>query len=242
MGENGRGRFAVVIPVYNHPGRIQWVVEGALKLGIPVFVVDDGSTDATRELVSRMTGVHRLRHEQNQGKGAALLTGMAEAAGVADWAITIDGDGQHDPGDADELIRAAPRNRRAIIVGARHGMIGPDVPWTSRFGRKFSNFWIQMAGGPKIDDSQSGFRVYPLPEVLDLKVRSRRFQFEVEVLVKAGWRRMPVIEAPVGVSYRPGARRISHFRPFIDFVRNSNAFTRLIFQRIVLPNSIRENW
>ncbi len=237
-----RGRFAFVIPVYNHPGRIERVVVGALEYGIPVFVVDDGSTDATRDIVSRMKGVHRLRHERNRGKGAALLTGMAAAAEAADWAISVDGDGQHDPGDAGELIRAASRDRRAIIVGARHGMIGPDVPWTSRFGRKFSNFWIRMAGGPKISDSQSGFRIYPLPEALNLNVRSRRFQFEVEILVKAGWRRMPVIEAPVGVSYRPGAKRISHFRPFIDFVRNSNAFTRLIFQRIFLPASMRKTW
>ncbi|MCP4686523.1 MAG: glycosyltransferase family 2 protein, partial [Desulfobacterales bacterium] len=189
MEMNGKGRFAFVIPVYNHPGRIQRVVAGALERGIPVFVVDDGSTDATGDIVlwmkGAMKGVHRLRHERNQGKGAALLTGMAAAAEVADWAIVVDGDGQHDPADAVELVRAAPREGRAIIVGARQGMIGPDVPWTSRFGRKFSNFWIQMAGGPKISDSQSGFRIYPLPETLDLKARSRRFQFEVEILVKA---------------------------------------------------------
>jgi hypothetical protein len=111
-------------------------------------------------------------------------------------------------------------------------MVGRDVPWTSRFGRKFSNFWVRCAGGPALSDTQSGMRIYPLPEAARLEVRARRFQFEVEILVKAGWAGIPVVEAPVGVSYRPGMERISHFRPFVDFCRNSAAFSRLICQRI----------
>ena len=83
-------------------------------------------------------------------------------------------------------------------------MQGADVPWTSRFGRGFSNFWVRMAGGPAVEDSQSGFRIYPLPECLHLDVKARRFQFEIEILAKAGWNRVPVVESPVSVSYRPG--------------------------------------
>lgn len=112
-------------------------------------------------------------------------------------------------------------------------MDGKSVPWTSRFGRKFSNFWVWLSGGPVVEDSQSGFRIYPVPEVMGLNVLSRRFQFEVEILVKARWKRMRVIEVPVGVSYAEGAERISHFRPMVDFLRNSSTFARLIFQRII---------
>lgn len=90
-----------------------------------------------------------------------------------------------------------------------------------------------------MNDSQSGFRIYPLPETLHLDVVARRFQFEIEVLVKARWHGIPVYEAPVSVNYRPGVKRISHFRPFTDFVRNTGAFSRLIFQKVVFPNSIR---
>ena len=90
-------------------------------------------------------------------------------------------------------------------------------------------------------DSQSGFRIYPLPESLNLKVTSRRFQFEVEILVKAGWEKLPVIEVPVSVSYAPGKERISHFRPFIDFLRNTFTFTRLITQRILLYSCVRKS-
>ena len=237
-----RGRFAVVIPVYNHEQRIGGVVAEALQLGYPVWVVDDGSTDASLYRVRDMPGVRVVRHRYNRGKGAALWTGFRAAAQTADWAVTLDADGQHAPADAVGMIRSVPAGERPIVIGAREGMIGRDVPWTSRFGREFSNFWVWISGGPRLTDSQSGFRMYPLPETLALKVGARRFQFEVEVLVKARWKGIPVVETPVSVNYRPGAPRISHFRPFIDFVRNSNTFTRLIFQRLFLPARVRRWW
>lgn len=180
-----------------------------------------------------------LRHRTNQGKGAALLTGFAEAARFADWAITLDADGQHDPMDALALIRAIPTGRRCIVVGHRQRMDVAVAPWTSRFGRGFSNFWVWSAGGPRVADSQSGFRIYPLPETPRLGVKARRYQFEVEVLVRATWAGLPVIEAPVSVDYRPGGRRISHFRPFRDFLRNSEVFNRLIWNRLLLGRAAR---
>ena len=226
-------RAAVVIPVYNHEQMVAEVVQRALKLGFPVIVVDDGSTDATYERIRRIEGIRILRHRSNRGKGAALLTGFAVAAKLADWAITLDADGQHHPEDAQRLIDAIPEAQRPIIVGKRAGMLGADVPWTSRFGREFSNFWVRMSGGPAVADSQSGFRAYPLPECLHLGVSARRFQFEIEILVKATWRQIPVTEVPVRVSYRPGTGRISHFHPFFDFLRNTGLFSRLITSRIL---------
>lgn len=237
---NKMGRFAFVIPVYNHEQKVADVVEMALKFNIPVFVVDDGSTDSTYERIKDIEGINILRHNENRGKGAAIMTGLAEAVKTADWAITIDADGQHNPEDAMYMIQAIPDNMRPIVVGMREGMIKRGVPWTSRFGRKFSNFWVLLSGGPRITDSQSGFRIYPLPESLGLKVIAKRFQFEVEILVKAKWNHIPVIETPINVSYRPGRERISHFHPFIDFLRNSSTFTRLIVQRILIPPFMRK--
>ena len=230
--ENKKNRFAFVIPVYNHAGTVAQVVKDAQALGFPVFVVDDGSTDTTYDQIKEIAGIQILRHPQNQGKGAAILTGFAAASAVADWAITIDADGQHYSEDAQKLIKAIPKKTRAVIVGARAGMTGRHVPWTSSFGRKFSNFWVRTSGGPAISDSQSGFRIYPLSEALNLKTKARRFQFEVEILVQATRDGIPVIEAPVRVNYNPNGERISHFRPFVDFLRNSSTFTRLIFTRI----------
>ena len=94
------GRFAFVIPVYNHGATVAAVVRSARDLGLPVVVVDDGSTDATGVILGGMRGIHLIRHPVNRGKGAALVTGMTAAASLADWAITLDADGQHDPADA----------------------------------------------------------------------------------------------------------------------------------------------
>jgi glycosyltransferase involved in cell wall biosynthesis len=236
---SGRSRFALIIPLYNHEEKVADVVRGVLKLGWPVFVVDDGSTDSSYERIKAIGGIVILRHRENEGKGAAIRTGFAAAAQVADWAVTIDADGQHHPEDVTHLIRAIPENQRPIIIGRREGMLTPDIPWTSRFGRQFSNFWVRLSGGPRMTDSQSGMRLYPLPEAMNMKVKARRFQFEVEILVKAAWKGIPVIEAPIRVTYQPGSGRISHFRPFVDFLRNSSTFSRLIFMRIVIPPFIR---
>ena len=235
--KNKNNRFVFVIPVYNHAATVAQIVKDAQTLRYPVFVVDDGSTDNTYDQIKEIAGIQILRHELNQGKGAAILTGFAAAASVADWAITIDADGQHYPEDAKKLIKAIPKKYRPIVVGARAGMAGVHVPWTSSFGRKFSNFWVQVSGGPAISDSQSGFRIYPLPESLNLGTKARRFQFEVEILVQAKRKGLQVIEAPVRVNYNPNGERISHFRPFVDFLRNSSTFTRLIFRRIFPPRS-----
>ncbi|MRR16555.1 MAG: glycosyltransferase family 2 protein [Deltaproteobacteria bacterium] len=228
-------RFALIIPVYNHEATVAQVVRQAQELGYPVFVVDDGSTDETAKRLARIKGITLLQHSKNEGKGAAIMTGFMAASHVADFAITLDADGQHYPEDALALIDAIPAKKRPLVVGAREGMTsgeGAHIPWTSRFGRKFSNFWVRLSGGPKLSDSQSGMRIYPLPEALSLDTRARRFQFEVEILVHAKRRGIPIIEAPIRVVYHTDGARISHFRPFVDFLRNSKTFTRLIFTRI----------
>ncbi len=227
-------RAAIVIPVYNHGRQVGEVIRQTLTLGLPVFVVDDGSTDSTREIIGNISGLTTLYHTENQGKGAALVTGFTAALQEnCNYAITIDADGQHKAEDAAALLQAVQDDRRALVVGNRQGMAGENVPWTSRFGRGFSNFWVRASGGPKVMDSQSGFRLYPLPEAMQLEVRARRYQFEVEILVKARQQGMDVIEVPVQVVYQPKTLRVSHFRPWLDFMRNSNTFSRLIFSRLI---------
>ena len=226
-------RFAIVIPAYNHGGTVAEVIRKTSLHGYPVIVVDDGSTDDTADNIASFQDIKILRHPHNQGKGAALITGMAEAAKVADWAVCLDADGQHDPAEMAALIRAIPAGQRPIVIGRRKMM--DAAPWTSRFGRKFSNFWVWISSGVYLNDTQSGFRIYPLPEALDLDVRSRRYQYEVEVLAKAAWNGIAIVEAPIGVSYSPGGKRISHFHPWRDFNRNSRTFCRLIVRRVFSP-------
>ncbi len=236
--------IAVVIPVYNHGSRVRTVIEKSLLLGFPIIVVDDGSTDETFSILRSIPSITLLRHAVNRGKGQALLTGMSAASQNSDYVLTIDADGQHDPADARSLIAALDNAvARPIVVGRREQMLhDSSIPWTSRFGRNFSNFWIRASGGPNLSDTQSGFRLYPIPETLRLKTHGKRFQFEVGVLVRAHWKGIPIIEAPITVDYQLRGQRISHFRPVVDFFRNSLVFSSLIAMRLLIPKFVRRRW
>lgn len=232
-------QVALVIPAYNHGCRLQDVLADASTLGLPLFVVDDGSSDETQAILNRLATLPQyasmsiLHHRTNLGKGAALQTAFAAAAKQGfTWALSMDADGQHRAEDGLNLLaRARAAGGRPLVVGVRSGMDDIHVPWTSRAGRGFSNFWVWVCGGPKLADSQSGFRLYPLPETLHLGVQASRYQYEVEVLVLARQRGMQVLEAPVQVVYQPKGERISHFQPGRDFLRNSATFSRLFFRR-----------
>jgi glycosyltransferase involved in cell wall biosynthesis len=236
-------RYAIVIPVYNHGAQVRGVVEKCLELRLPVIVVDDGSTDSTSSVLTSLSGLTVIHHKENQGKGASLLTGFAAVLPFADWAITMDADGQHDPEDIlslISLIQAVPEGQRPLVIGRRMGMGHGNVPWTSRWGRRFANFWVWTSCGRWLSDSQSGFRVYPLPETLHLGTRAKRYQFEVEVLVRAVWFGIPIIEAPVHAIYGSPEDRVSHFRPWLDFWRNTRTFARLVAMRVLVPSRLRK--
>jgi glycosyltransferase involved in cell wall biosynthesis len=235
-----KSRYAIVIPTYNHKNHLRQVVEDSLQLGLAVFVVDDGSTDSTSEILTSIPGLTVIRHEKNLGKGAALLTGFNAAGPRADGAVTLDADGQHNPKEILTLIRAIPEGKRPLVIGKREGMEKQNVPWTSRWGRGFSNFWVWAACGRWFSDSQSGFRIYPLPETTHLGTRAKRYQFEVEILIRAVWNDFAIIEVPVHVFYGGREGRISHFRPWMDFWRNTRTFARLVAMRLLIPLRLRK--
>ena len=228
QGNSEMNKFAIIIPVYNHADAIKHVICNAQKLNLPIIVVDDGSTDETYKNIKDIENIQIIQHTYNLGKGAALTSGFLKAAEIAKWGITLDADGQHNPDNIKDLINALPFEEPTIIIGKRMGMT--FAPWTSQFGCKFSNFWVWISGGPLLEDSQSGFRCYPLPEV-----NAKRYQYEVEVIVKAAWQGMLIMEVPVEVSYFPKGQRISHFHPWKDFFRNTLTFSRLITKRLCTP-------
>lgn len=110
--------ICAVIPSYNNGGTVVDVVRGVLRQGLPVLVVDDGSTDGTADALKDLP-VHVLRHTRNRGKGRALKTGLEEARRQGyRFALTLDADGQHDPGDIPALVAAA--GERTLVIGSRN--------------------------------------------------------------------------------------------------------------------------
>ncbi len=222
-----------VVPVYNNAATVADVVRRCRERIADVLVIDDGSTDADLAALLAGLDVHVVRHERNLGKGGALLTGLAfVAARGARHMITIDADGQHDPADLPVLLRAVSETPDAIVVGCRD-FSGPHVPGSSRFGRRFSNFWIRLETGRDIADSQSGFRAYPVAPLTRLRFSGRRYDFEVEVLVRAAWAGVGLREVPVRVHYPPRGQRVSHFRPWMDNLLISRTHARLVGRRLV---------
>jgi glycosyltransferase involved in cell wall biosynthesis len=227
-------KYSFIVPVYNHSALIESVIDGLRKYKMPIIVINDGSDAETTAILHAMKDIILIHHDTNRGKGAAIKTGLKEAQKYGNYAISIDGDGQHNPDDASLLLEKLNSiDERPIVIGNRLGMDNDDVPWKSKFGRKFSNFWVFASGGPRINDTQSGFRAYPVPEITNINTIANRFQYEVEIVVRANWFSIPVVEVPISVDYSPGGERISHFRPFVDFMRNSYVFTSLIIMRLL---------
>lgn len=229
----GPPRICAILPVYNNERTIGRVIEGVLAEMPDLIVIDDGSTDGTRACLDAIAAggggdrpaIDLVRFSENRGKGAALLAGLGRASARGfDIAIAIDGDGQHDPRDISNLLEAARASPDAIIIGSRP-MRAAGAPWKSRFGLACSNAAIRIQTGVRIEDSQSGFRAYPIAPVLALGLRPSRFEFEVEVVVRAAWVGIPIRSVPVSVVYPED--RVTHFRPFRDFARIARVHLRL---------------
>jgi len=226
-------RILIVIPVYNHAASLRQVVERALAVHPEVLVVDDGSVDRPLDTLYGLP-VRLASHPLNQGKGAAIMTAARLARGLGmSHIVTIDADGQHDPADFPRLKAAVAAEPMAIVVGARN-FDTANVPGSSRFGRKFSNFWLRLQTGKTLSDTQSGFRAYPLAVLDGLRLRERHYSFEVEVLVRGAWAGVPLREVPISVHYPPPGERVSHFKAFRDNLRLTLLNTHLTL-RSVLP-------
>ncbi|MGD0388023.1 MAG: glycosyltransferase family 2 protein [Tepidisphaeraceae bacterium] len=218
------------IPVYNNAGTIADVVRRCREQINDVVVVDDGSSDADLRQLLKPLGVTVIRHAANLGKGVALMTAFEYAAQHGgQYMVTLDGDGQHFPED---IPRFLPRlSPDALIIGARREVVG-TMPGSSLFGREFSDFWVCIESGRVVADTQSGFRAYPLAHILELRLNSRHYNLEVEVVTRAVWAGLKTENVPIRVRYMEPAQRVSSFRPFRDNLRISLMHARLVLRQL----------
>jgi glycosyltransferase involved in cell wall biosynthesis len=221
-------KCCVIIPTYNNQNTLERVIDGVLKITKKVIIVNDGSTDDTRKILSRFNELEQIHFEKNIGKGFALRKGFKKALELGySHAITIDSDGQHYPEDIllfQEFMKDQPET---LVIGARN-MNQEGVPNKSSFGNKFSNFWFWFETGISLKDTQSGFRLYPIQK-MPKTWYTKKFEFEIEAIVRSAWKGMDVCNIPIQIKYDP-EERVSHFRPFKDFSRISvlNTFLVLI--------------
>jgi glycosyltransferase involved in cell wall biosynthesis len=222
-------KVCVLLPTYNNNGTIAGVIDGIRLLTNDLIVVNDGSSDDTAKILDQYPDIHLISYTKNKGKGNALLTGFRYAISKGyHYAITIDSDGQHNPADIPAFAEKLQETGQALIIGERN-MEQASVPGKSNFGRKFSNFWFKVETGITHNDTQSGFRLYPLLAFENMKFYTPKFEFEIEILVRLAWKGIKVESVPVSVRYFPKEERVSHFRPFRDFTRISILNTALVF-------------
>lgn len=207
----------VIIPTYNNASTLDQLLRSVITYTDQIIVVNDGSDDLTKTILSKHPKVFTIHHQHNYGKGKALRSGFREAINQGfRYAITIDSDGQHYAKDLPRFLEKVQEAPNSLIIGARN-MTTSNIPKKSSFGNRFSNFWYHVETGIKLPDTQSGYRLYPLEPIKKMKFFTSKFEFEIEIIVRLAWKSVNITHIPVSVAYTE--ERISHFRPLKDFTR-----------------------
>ena len=219
--------ICVLVPTYNNEKTLKRVIDGILQYTCDIIIVNDGSTDSTPVILYDYPEIKIIHLPKNKGKGNALKTGFREAEKTGySYAITIDSDGQHYPDDIPVFVEALLKEDQDVLLIGNRNMAQDRIPKKSSFGNRFSNFWFWFETGIKLEDTQSGYRLYPLHKI-PRTYFTPKFEFEIEIIVRTAWRHIPVKNVPVKVLYDP-LERVSHFRPFKDFTRISILNTILV--------------
>lgn len=231
-----------LIPAYNESKSISDLIDRTVRVIDHVILVDDGSTDGTADLIDRPE-VQVLRQPQNRGKGECLIVGLHAARNRGyDFVVTLDADGQHRPEDIPGLLAWA--DTKSVVVGSRMSQ-SHLIPKRRYWANLTANFFISWAAGQWIQDTQCGFRVYPI-KLFDkiLLKRGRRFGFvmESEVLIEASRAGFRVKTVPVPALYESVLRRPSHFRPVYDIAAIVLMVTGKLLARWTYPQGLFRSW
>jgi glycosyltransferase involved in cell wall biosynthesis len=228
-------RPVVLIPVYDHEAAIGSTLDRVLEYDYPVLMVDDGSGEVCRNRLIELCNqnserVELLRLPRNGGKGAAVKAGFNRllAEGYS-HAIQIDADGQHEISDLPKFLEKARISPEALVNG--YPEYHQEVPWLRFYGRYLTHVWVWINSlSFAIRDSMCGFRVYPLPAVVNLLEEEKcgdRMDFDIEVIVRWCWRGSKIVNLPTRVGYPLDG--VSHFDVWKDNFLITRMHTRLFF-------------
>jgi len=224
-------QIAIMIPAYNEEKYIEGVIKECFSYGLDMIVIDDGSADNTagivNSLIPSMGGRLKLMaHPVNRGKGHALITGFEHVVkngykGV----ITLDADGQHDTGEIADFLKAVNRDDPDIIIGNRLGNT-KGMPFIRLATNIFTSWIIARIAGKKIKDVQSGYRYLKTDSLKKIKLETGNFDTEPEMIMRAGWYRMNIVNLPIKTIYHEG------FTSYVNPVRDTIKFFRLVFNSL----------
>ena len=206
---------AAVIPCFNEGAGIAALVSALRQQVSFVLVVDDGSTDETA-LLARDAGAAVIRHERNGGKGAALRSGLSQLFKQGfEWAVTLDGDGQHAPEDLPALLRCAEQTGARLVIGNRMDN-ARAMPWLRRRVNRWMSRKLSQRAGRHLPDTQCGLRLIHLKTWAALALKTEHFEVESEMLMAflAAGRRVEFVPIQVIRS-----RRGSRIQPVADSLR-----------------------
>jgi hypothetical protein len=214
---NWTSRCAVVIPCLNEARNIAAVVASVRQLVPTVFVIDDGSQDDTG-MIAKKAGAKVIRNVSSQGKGAALQIGWRHAHTRGfDWALAMDGDGQHSPNDVPRFFDVAERTGAKLVIGNRMGD-PKGMPWVRRWVNRWMSKRISALAGMSLPDSQCGFRLMNLGAWNRLRVEASHFEIESEVLLAFARSGDAIEFAPIEVIYKSEQSKIHPVRDTVRWV------------------------
>lgn len=231
--------YGFVIPVYNHGAALEGVVKNLVQYNLPIIVVDDGNDEKNKKFIndiaSRYPLVTLVIREKNGGKGAAMKSGVRKASEMGlSHILQLDSDGQHDTTRVPHFLELSQKNLDAVICGCPE--YDSSAPRRRVVGRKIANGWIHIVTLSKdIKDAMIGFRVYPVAPYIKLTnshvIIDNRMGYDIEILVRLFWRKVPIISEPVKVFYPSDG--VSNFRGVRDNARIAWSYTRLCLGMIL---------
>lgn len=199
-------KLSVIIPCYNEVATIEQILAAvkAVNLAYEIIVVDDGSTDGTREVLTNLPPDPQVRiiyHDRNQGKGAAVRTGFAAARG--DVFLIQDADLEYDPRDYPALLKPIQEGRAKVVYGSRF-LGGPrkTMFFWNMVANKILTFMTNILYNTILSDMETCYKVFCAEVVQGIKLRSRRFEFEPEITAKVLKRGYRIYEVPISYNGR----------------------------------------
>ncbi len=237
--ETGGIRLALLIPAYNEEKYIEGVIENSSKYEMDIIIIDDGSIDSTASIVESLISAYSpylklLRHNKNLGKGQALITGFDyikenNYSGV----ITLDADGQHDTKEIINFLEVIKKEDPDLIIGDRLGNTA-GMPFIRLATNVFTSWIISKIAGKKVSDVQSGYRYLKTMAIKKIKLKTKNFDTEPEIILRAGWQGMKILNVPIKTIYH------DDFVSYVNPVKDTIKFFKLVLNSLKWKREFRK--